>query len=84
MGKLTGLDVEVRMGLSTLLPYSWFHDLSQGGGMLNQIFTHGLAQVKFVTDGRAREVVGEARCLVPRAPVAKTIHDVFRRASLTP
>lgn len=78
VGALTGIDVQSHMGLSNLLPYSWFHQLSQGGGMLNQIFTHGLAQVLFVTDGRPREVVGEARCLVPRAPVGPTIHD-FRQ-----
>jgi predicted dehydrogenase len=46
--------------------------------MLNQIFTHVLAQVLFVTQGRPLEVVGEARCLVPRAPVGATIHD-FRQ-----
>lgn len=78
VGALTGIDVQSHMGLSALLPYSWFHELSQGGGMLNQIFTHGLAQVLFTTDGRPREVVGEARCLVPRAPVGSTIHD-FRQ-----
>jgi predicted dehydrogenase len=75
IGTLTGLDVQVHMGLSTLLPYSWFHELSQGGGMLNQIFTHALAQVLFVTGGRPQAVVGEARCLVPRAPAGQTIHD---------
>ena len=75
VGTLTDIDVQVRMGLPTLLPYSWFHDLSQGGGMLNQIFTHGLAQVKFVTDGRPFAVMGEARCLVGEAPVARPIHD---------
>lgn len=78
IGALTGVDVQVRMGLSPHLPYSWFHELSQGGGMLNQIFTHALAQVLFVTGGRPKDVVGEARCLVASAPVAQTIHD-FRQ-----
>lgn len=78
VGSLTGIDVQSHMGLSPLLPYSWFHELSQGGGMLNQVFTHVLAQVLFVTEGWPQEVVGEARCLVPRAPVGPTIHD-FRQ-----
>jgi predicted dehydrogenase len=78
VGALTGIDVQSQMGLSPLLPFSWFHRLSEGGGMLNQIFTHVLAQVLFVTGGRPREVVGEARCLVPRAPVGQAIHD-FRQ-----
>jgi predicted dehydrogenase len=78
VGKLTGIDVQTHMGLSRLLPYSWFHQLSQGGGMLNQIFTHALAQVLFVSGGRPRQVMGEARCLVPQAPLGPTIHD-FRQ-----
>jgi predicted dehydrogenase len=78
IGALTGIDVQSHMGLSRLLPFSWFHRLSQGGGMLNQIFTHSLAQVLFVTEGRPREVVGEARCLVPQAPAGPAIHD-FRQ-----
>lgn len=75
IGTLTGIDVQYRLGLSPLLPYGWFHELSQGGGMLNQIFTHALAQVLFVTAGRPLDVVGEARCFVTRAPVAQPIHD---------
>jgi predicted dehydrogenase len=78
LGDIFALDVQVQMGLSTLLPFSWFHELRQGGGMLNQIFTHGLAQALFVTGGRSTEVHGEARCLVPRAPVGPAIHD-FRQ-----
>ena len=75
IGALTGVDVQVRMGLSAHLPHSWFHQLSQGGGMLNQIFTHSLAQVLFVTAGRPQDVAGEARCLIASAPVAQAIHD---------
>lgn len=78
VGTLIGVDVQTHMGQSPLLPFSWFHELGQGGGMLNQIFTHVLAQVLYVTQGRPSEVAGEARCRVARAPVGPEIHD-FRQ-----
>jgi predicted dehydrogenase len=78
IGTLTGIEVQTHMGLSPLLPYSWFHQLDQGGGMLNQIFTHVLAQVLYVTQGRPKDVVGEAKCRIAKAPVGQAIHD-FRQ-----
>jgi predicted dehydrogenase len=59
-------------------PYCWFHRLEQGGGMLNNLFTHHLAQVLYVTRGAVHAVAGEARVLSDQAPVGPTIHD-FRQ-----
>jgi predicted dehydrogenase len=59
-------------------PYCWFHRLEQGGGMLNNLFVHHLAQVLYITQGAVRAVAGEARVLSDQAPVGPTIHD-FRQ-----
>jgi predicted dehydrogenase len=60
---------------SPLLTHTWFHQLSQGGGALNNVFTHKLAQVLHATDGTMHVAAGEARRLLDRAPVGVTIHD---------
>jgi predicted dehydrogenase len=60
------------------LPYCWVHSLEQGGGMLNNLFTHHLAQVLYVTQGAMHAVAGEARVLRDQAPVGPAIHD-FRQ-----
>jgi predicted dehydrogenase len=60
------------------LPYGWIHRLELGGGMLNNLFTHHLAQVLYVTQGTVHAVAGEARVLSEQVPVGPTIHD-FRQ-----
>lgn len=60
------------------LPYCWVHRLKQGGGLLNNFFTHKLAQVLYVTEGVVHAAAGEARVLSDQAPVGPAIHD-FRQ-----
>jgi predicted dehydrogenase len=57
------------------LPYSWVHQLEQGGGLLNNIFVHKLAQVLRATGGTVRAAVGEARPSADPSPVGPPIHD---------
>jgi predicted dehydrogenase len=61
---------------SPLLPFSWFHQLSQGGGALFLDFTHFLTQVLFITGGKIQAVAGEAHRLIERAPVGAPVHDL--------
>lgn len=57
------------------LPYSWMSLLDQGGGMLNNVFTHKLAQVLYVTQSTVVAAAGETRIMQERAPVAPVVHD---------
>jgi predicted dehydrogenase len=84
IGTLTGIEFHVHFGLARPTVYSWFHDLRQGGGMLNQIFTHALAQVLRVTDGVPKQVTGEAKCFVTRARLGPPIHDFRQWFSIVP
>jgi predicted dehydrogenase len=55
--------------------YEWVHRLDQGGGLLNNGFTHKLAQVLRLTDATVEAVTGEARRTVEQAPTGPTMHD---------
>ncbi len=75
IGTLASLETSAHFGVSFPFAHSWFHELSQGGGMLNNLFTHKLAQVLRLTGGTPAHVAGEARSFINRAPVAPPIHD---------
>lgn len=61
---------------SPLLPYSWYFQLSQGGGALYNDFPHFLGQVLFMTGGKLQAVSGGARRLLDQVPVGLPIHDL--------
>ena len=83
IGQVREIEYVVHAHLSSLIPYYWLHVLSQGGGALNNVFTHHLGQVLWMTDGEVRSAAGEARRLIKRVPVGPTLHDfrdLFRSA----
>ena len=62
---------------TTLWPYlQMLHRQDEGGGMLNNAFTHHLAQIMQVTDGVVMAVAGQAHHLIERVPVGATFHDM--------
>lgn len=73
-----------------LMPYGWPHRLDQGGGRLNNNFTHKLAIVQNIVSGKGRGEVlaamGETRNNLRRVPVAQKIHDFrnYFKEALTP
>jgi predicted dehydrogenase len=76
IGPLRGIEYLMHWGPSSMVsPYSWFHQLDQGGGILNQLFTHMLQQVLLMTGGTVVAAGGHARRLWETAPVGKVVHD---------
>ena len=76
IGPVREIESYLHMDLpATGLPYSWINLLDQGGGLLNNAFTHKLAQVLYVTQGIVVAAAGEARQLGSRAPVLPAVHD---------
>lgn len=69
-----------------LSPYGWPHRLDQGGGRLNNNFTHKLAIVLHVLGGEVLRATGETRNDLKRAPVGPPLHDFrdFTKSALTP
>lgn len=68
-----------------LAPFGWPHRLDQGGGRLNNNFTHKLAIVLRVLGGEPLAAMGETRNDLRRAPVGPRFHDFrdFTRLALT-
>lgn len=75
IGTLTGVESTHHAGWGLPRPYSWMDDLNLGGGALNNLFTHKLAQVLRVTGGTPASIAGEARNFRPRVPVGARVHD---------
>lgn len=80
------LEVEClsHFNLDPLIPFGWSHRLDQGGGRLNNNFTHKLAIVLHALDGRVTKVKGEARNDMPVAPVVSGVHDFRTRRDYAP
>jgi len=56
-------------------PFGWIHQLSQGGGALNNGLTHKLAQIIRLTDSQVIAVMGQTHGPFGRAYVGAPIHD---------
>lgn len=63
-----------------MMPFGWPHRLDQGGGRLNNNFTHKLAIVQQVVGGEILAAMGETRNDLKRAPIGERVHD-FREYS---
>lgn len=69
-----------------LMPFGWPHRLDQGGGRLNNNFTHKLAIVQNSVGGEILAAMGECRNDLKRVPVADKVHDFreYMQRTLTP
>lgn len=70
--------------LDPLLPFGWSHRVEEGGGRLNNNFTHKLAIVEQALNGRVVAACGEARNDLPRAPIVEGVHDFRERDKFIP
>ena len=75
IGQVREVESIAHTGDPSQMPFNWFHQLSEGGGLLNNLFTHKLGQVLHVTGGEVVAAAGEARRLIERAPVGPRVHD---------
>lgn len=82
IGQVQEIECIHHFNMAPLTPYSWFFQLSQGGGALYTDFPHFLGQVLFMTGGKLGAVSGAARHLLDQVPVGMPVHDF--RVSFTP
>ena len=80
------LEVECisHFNLNPLIPFGWSHRLEQGGGRLNNNFTHKLSIVEHVLGGRVTEATGTVRNDMPQAPVVAGVHHFRERHNFAP
>ncbi len=62
--------------LSPLVPYCWIHRRAEGGGFLNNVFTHHLQQILMVTSGTVTAAMGTVTRHLDRAPIGAPVHDI--------
>ncbi len=70
--------------LDPLIPLGWSHRIDQGGGRLNNNFTHLLSIMNYVLGDRVTAVKGEVRSDMSRAPVVKGVHNFTERRNFIP
>lgn len=75
IGRVREIESVLHINDSPLLPYTWFHRLELGGGMLNNVLTHRLSQICRITNGKITAAAGETNRLIEYAPVGPPIHD---------
>lgn len=80
------LEVECvsHFNLNPLIPFGWSHRLEQGGGRLNNNFTHKLSVVLHILAGRVTAVGGTTRSDMTRAPIVDGVHHFRQRHSFAP
>ncbi|AFZ66270.1 putative dehydrogenase [Deinococcus peraridilitoris DSM 19664] len=75
VGQMREIESFIQIRDAERTPYSWVHQLEQGGGMLNNIFPHQLQQLTYVTGAEVVAATGDARPLQARVPFVGDVHD---------
>lgn len=90
LGKLWEIECVSHYNWPRLMPFGWPHRLDQGGGRLNNNFTHKFAIVQNIVSGSGKSEVltamGETRNDLRRVPVGEKVHDFrnYFKEALTP
>ena len=66
------------------IPFGWSHRQEDGGGRLNNNFTHKLSIVTSVIGEKILSVMGEVRDDMGRAPIVKGVHNFKTRREHIP
>ncbi len=66
------------------IPYGWSHQRSEGGGRLNNNFTHKLSIVTSVIGEKIDAIMGEVRDDMGKAPIVKGVHNFKTRRDHIP
>lgn len=71
-------------GLERNIPFGWSHRKEDGGGRLNNNFTHVLSIVTSVIGEKILSVMGEVRDDLGRAPIVSGVHNFKTRREHIP
>jgi predicted dehydrogenase len=80
------LEVECisHFNLERLIPFGWSHRKENGGGRLNNNFTHMLSIVTSVIGEKILSIMGEVRDDLGKAPIVAGVHNFKTRRELIP
>lgn len=66
------------------IPFGWSHRKEDGGGRLNNNFTHKLSIVTSIIGDQLTSIMGEVRDDLGRAPIVEGVHNFKKRRDFIP
>lgn len=84
IGEPVEVECMSHFNLEREIPFGWSHRKEDGGGRLNNNFTHTLSIVSSVVGEKLLRVTGEVRDDLGRAPIVEGVHNFATRRSFIP
>lgn len=84
IGEPTEIESISHFNLERGIPFGWSHRAEDGGGRLNNNFTHSLAIAQALVGGDIQKIAGDVRDDLGRAPKVKGVHDFTKRRAMIP
>ncbi|WP_245924815.1 Gfo/Idh/MocA family protein [Aliiruegeria haliotis] len=84
IGEPTEVECISHFNLERDIPFGWSHRKEDGGGRLNNNFTHTLSIVTSVIGDRILSIIGEVRDDLGKAPIVEGVHNFATRRSFIP
>lgn len=84
IGEPQEVECNSHFNLEKEIPFGWSHRKEQGGGRLNNNFTHKLSIVTSVVGEKILSISGEVRDDLRKAPIVKGVHNFKTRRDFIP
>lgn len=84
LGEPTEVECISHFNLERDIPFGWSHRKEDGGGRLNNNFTHMLSIVTSVVGEKILSIIGEVRDDLGKAPIVKGVHNFKTRRDFIP
>lgn len=84
IGEPTEIECISHFNLEREIPFGWSHRKEQGGGRLNNNFTHTLSIACSVVGEKILKIIGEVRDDLGRAPIVEGVHNFATRRNFIP
>ena len=84
IGEPTEVECISHFNLERNIPFGWSHRKEDGGGRLNNNFTHMISIVTSVIGERVLSIIGEVRDDLGKAPIVEGVHNFKTRRNFIP
>ena len=84
IGEPVEVECMSHFNLEREIPFGWSHQKDEGGGRLNNNFTHTLSIVASVVGENILSIMGDVRDDLGRAPIVEGVHNFMTRRDFIP
>lgn len=84
IGEPTEVECMSHFNLERDIPFGWSHRKEDGGGRLNNNFTHTLSIVTSVVGEKIISIIGDVRDDLGKAPIVEGVHNFATRRNFIP